>query len=474
MNKYYILKPKKVDIEYLVDKYKPNFKFNIDFIYLVMHLIIIYRNKEDYFIRLSSKFLQSMNRDYNLHIDFLLENYPCDGSVLKGCRYSLNKPFGYSISDYYNTNEYEIKIITDKLLVPKIRNMFKCKINENLRLQYGFLLKYFKTGNLNIANPSLLINEINAISDTKKRVRNAKSIIKIMNGEFSNTLKTNTDGRVHSNVTRLSKISRKHLQHNGEYLAEVDVSSAVPYILFITMNLYLNNNLFYLASNYQYNNSITYMLDKVTGDIDKSELHKFGMAVVSGSLYQQFADLLFKEEIYIIAGYDFEKVRAYYDLRFKKQFGYNFDGCTNDLKKFAKKRLLSMIFAKSSLYTYEQVVFNRLYPSILKFFNEFKNVEQYTEIGKNEVLSKDKHKKLAYFCFQFEAKMIIDKIAREFDKLHKGRIPIYSLHDCLMTTSSNVELLKNFMEGKFIEMFGVAPNLTIDKSSLDIDYFKAS
>lgn len=476
MNQYYILKPKNLNLEHLVNKYTPNFNFNIDFAHFIFHLMIIYQNEntEDSITRLSSKFLQKMNRNYNLHIDFLLENFPCNGSVLKGNRYSVNKPFGYRFSNYYNTNEFEIYTIIDKVLVPKIKKIFSIKINENLRLQYYFLLKHFKKDKLTASQPSILMNEINALPDKKKRIRNAKNIIKIMNGEYSCTLKPKTDGRVHSNITRLSKISRKYLQHNGEYLAEVDISSAVPFILFLTMKMHLDNNLSYLASNFQYSNTITYMLDEVTGDVDKSELRDFGTSVISGSLYEQFSNLILNEKLYTDKGYKFEKVVAYYNYSFKKQFGYNFDGDKSDLKKFAKKRMLSMIFAKSTSYTFEQIVFKELYPSILKFINEFKNVEQYKDDESTKIAPKDKHKKLAYFCFQFEAKMMIDKIAREFDKIHNGKIPIYSLHDCIITTNSNVEMLNVFMQNKFIEMFGIAPNLTIEKSHLNIVHNIAS
>ena len=96
--------------------------------------------------------------------------------------------------------------------------------------------------------------------------------------------------------------------------------------------------------------------------------------------------------------------------------------------------------------------------------NEFKNIEQ------NSGDSKERHKKIAYCTFQFEAKTMIDKIAREYDKIHKGKVPIFTLHDCLITTVSHVEELKDFMEKKFIDLFEVAPNLTIEKSNFAIDY----
>lgn len=68
---------------------------------------------------------------------------------------------------------------------------------------------------------------------------------------------------------------------------------------------------------------------------------------------------------------------------------------------------------------------------------------------------------------------MIDKIARQFDKLDKGKVPVFALHDCILTDSGNVAELKEFMNNKFIEMFGVAPNLTLETSSLDSNYCEA-
>ena len=76
--KYYILKPKKLNLENLVDIYQPDFKFNLDKAYLIIYLVIKLSNKKNNSneVRLSSKMLQSMiGYDYNKYIKFLLENY---------------------------------------------------------------------------------------------------------------------------------------------------------------------------------------------------------------------------------------------------------------------------------------------------------------------------------------------------------------------------------------------------------------
>lgn len=471
MKAYYILKPKNLNINNLVNKYNPDFSFSTDFAYLIIHFVILYQNNksEENYTRLDSKYLKKFNPIYNKHIRFLIENYPNDGAVLRGTRYDKGKPYGYKLPKYYSESELEIHTITDKSLLRKINAiMLKNATNEMVRLNYYFLLKYFKNGKLSIYEPSLAMERINEISDKEKRLRNAKSIIKIMNGDTKLTLKPKTDGRVHSNITRLSKNARNHLQYDGEFLAEVDISSAIPFFLFLIMKYHLTNRLTYVSEEFQYDISIIYMLQKMPVTPVKTEVDDFGDLILNNHLYERFADRIFNEEVYTSKGYNFEKVMKYYNHAFKEQFGYYFDGDMKDLVKFAKKRLLSMLFAKTSIYKFEQLAFGSIFPQVLYFINEFKNIDN------NNGDPKERHKKIAYCTFQFEAKIMIDKIAREYDKIHNDKVPVFTLHDCLITTVSHVEELKDFMENKFIDLFGVAPNLTIEKSKFVTDYREVS
>lgn len=474
MNQYYILKPKNLNLERLVNKYQPDFKLNLDYAYLIIYLVIMWSDKKNNSkqVYLHSKFLEKLiGRDYHKYIDFLLENYPVTGNVLNGFKYKKGfHPFSYKLTKYYFDGGFELYIINDYKLINKFKSLFTKSINENIRTNYYFLLKYFKNNKLTVFSPFEAIEQTNYLT-SEKRLKNALNLIRFLNGEHKLTLKTTTDGRVHSNITRLSKSSRNYLQYDGEFLAEIDISSAVPYFLFLTMNSYLNNNLIYL-NNFQYNSHIPYtnMFDEVTGDIDKSELQQFGKSILEGQLYKQFSELMLSQTFYESKGLDFNKVTKYYQHEFKDSFGYYFDGDMDDLKKFSKKRMLAMLFAKTSLYKFEQIIFKELYPTILKFINEFKDVQQYKDCEDLKWTKEDSHKKLSCFCFQFEAKVMIDNIAREFDKLHKGKTPVFTLHDCILTTSHYAEELKDFMRNKFIQLFGVAPNLTLEHSRFDITF----
>lgn len=467
---YYILKPKKLNLQLLVCKYQPDFNFSFDKAYLIIYLIIKFSNKKDNSkkVSLSSKMLQSLiGRDYTKYIRFLLENYFGHGNILEGFRYSENHPYSYVLKNYFYEDGFELYELTDYKLINKYKSIFvKTKMNEQIRINYYFLLKFFKNNKLTVCEPIKAIEETNNL-EREKGLKNALELINFLNGETSLTLKPNTDGRVHSNLTRLSKKSRHFLQYENEDLAEIDISSAVPYLLYIIMKYYLSNNLTYLSNFiYDKSNLFIYMLDEVTGDIENIELESFGNAIIEGNLYQKFSDLIFNQNFYESKGVQFNKAIKYYQFAFNDMFGYYFDGDINDLKKFAKRRFLSMLFAPANKYYYEQLVFNELFPSILKFINEYKNSNQYKDSETLIYSEKDKHKKLSHFCFQMEAKIMIDNIARQFDKLHKGTVPVFTLHDCLLTTSSFAEELKKFMQIKFIELFGVAPNLTIENLSL--------
>lgn len=477
MNQYFILKPKNLNIESLVNKYKPNFDLKIDYVYLIVYLVILFGNKKnnDKQVCLSSKFLEKLiGKNYNKYIDFLLENYPVSGNILNGYRYSEGKPFSYKLTDYYYESGFELYSITDNKLVNRVINVFKKSINENIRTHYYYLMKYFNNKKLTFFNPFEAILKTNDLVP-EKRLKNALNLIDFLNGEHKLTLKTKTDGRVHSNLTRLSKQSRDYLQYDGEFLAEIDISSSVPYFLYLTMNYYLNNNLTYL-NEFQYSNSIphTYMFDEVTEDIDKLELQQFGDSVLTGRLYEQISELIFSQIFYESKGKDFNKVIKYYQHEFKLMFGYYFDGDMDDLKKFSKRRILAMIFANTSLYKFEQLVFKELFPSVLKFINEYKDVQQYKDCEDIIWSKKESHKKISYFCFQFEAKVMIDNIARDFDKLHKGKAPVFTIHDCILTTSSYADELREFMKSRFVQLFGVAPNLTLKYSEFNNAYRNVS
>jgi hypothetical protein len=54
---------------------------------------------------------------------------------------------------------------------------------------------------------------------------------------------------------------------------------------------------------------------------------------------------------------------------------------------------------------------------------------------------------------------MLNIIARKLNKDFKKKIPILTLHDCIVTTEENVEFVKTFMETTFLGELGFVPML---------------
>jgi hypothetical protein len=194
------------------------------------------------------------------------------------------------------------------------------------------------------------------------------------------------------------------------------------------------------------------MLGKQSETLDVKEVEHFGKILMNNEFYElfmyDFLDIhLFDETL---------KPDEFITINFEKEFGRPFDGCLDDLKKFAKKRILSMLFAKPSHYIHEQAIFQKYFPKIHFFIKKYKR--RYCK----ELKSKGQHKKLSYLGFQIESDFMLNHIARDFNNQYKRKKIIFTLHDCIITKKEDVVLLREFMYEKFNELIGYSPNLKLE------------
>jgi hypothetical protein len=150
------------------------------------------------------------------------------------------------------------------------------------------------------------------------------------------------------------------------------------------------------------------------------------------------------------------KPDEYLLVNFQKEFDRPFEGFEEDLKMFAKKRILSMLFAKTNHYNHEQAIFQKHFPTIHLFLKKYKQSRC------KELIGIGQHKKLSYLGFQIESDFMLNHIARDFNNNFRRKKIIISLHDCLITQKKDVLFLHDFMQRKFIELIGYSPNLKIE------------
>jgi hypothetical protein len=489
MTEYFILKPKNLDLKQRVDKYNPDFDFNLDLAYYFISGIIdktqysfneknqktVWNDCEQnfdvkkHFIRRNSKINQKYNSDYKKYIQFLMEDYPNDGRILWGCPYSVGKSFGYQLSPYYFNCELEIYKITDKNLLRRIAKKQKpAQIDNAVRKKYNFLINYFDKNRLKIIEPENAMNDLftqfKETKNLKKYLSNSNELINMMNNKFPLYHKKQTDGRIHTAITNFPKKIRKYLRYDNEILGEVDLSSSIPFIIYYILDSVINNRIQQLSGQINNKYLLDYMLTNKSVTLDIKEVERFGQLIMDNQLYDTLKDDFLNIHLFDTS----LKPDEYLLVNFQKLFDRPFDGCINDdLKMFAKKRILSMLFAKPNHFLNEQAIFQKYFPTIHLY------LKQYKKSRCKELIGKGQHKKLSYLGFQIESDFMLNHIARDFNNQYKRKKIILSLHDCCITQKKDVPLLEDFMRNKFMELIGYSPNLKVEYwEETEIDLFE--
>ena len=99
----------------------------------------------------------------------------------------------------------------------------------------------------------------------------------------------------------------------------------------------------------------------------------------------------------------------------------------------AKKLMLRVMFSKLNYHDSFKTVFTERYPVVAEVFNQKKRVNK---------LKKDKYKGLAQSLQRIESGLMLRSICKN-EALRN--VPMFTIHDSIMTTPDNVELVTNTM-----------------------------
>lgn len=467
-NKYYALIPEHLNLQELTKNFPPQFDFNYDLAHWAIHCIIeksafkIKNSNETdkIYIPLSSTILQNFNRDYDKHMNYLRERFPNTEKILSRQNYEKGRCFSYKLTPFYSQKKLKHVELTDLRLIKKIRDRktqknpdpVKHKKMMEARNKFKTLINYFNPEKLTIELRDALNQEGNLLEENgnyNKYALNAVKIIKIQNGEYFFSHKPETDGRFHSSITTFPKHLRKHLRYNGERLAEIDISASVPFMFYYLLSNInnTNSNLYnIITSNKHY--YINYMLAKNSVTPDNREIQQFGDLVLKGKFYESFISDF--DKLYIESKSYWQYVAT--KQRQKKLFTNNYFSMEKtenvlsyeEKKKILKKNILSMLNAKCGKFKYEEQIFKNKFSTIYEFIQTFK---------------KEEHKPFSHMMLQIESFFMLKIIARNLNNKHKRQIPFFTLHDCIITTESNMLIVKDFMEYNFAKEMGFVPVL---------------
>lgn len=463
MNEYYVLVPKSLNLEQRLSKFPPDFELSRDYChYFISELIkeSSYQNQKKNDLSSSTKFFiprcsqinQPIYRGSKKHLDYLYKDFDGEGRMLFRTNYEDGKCFSYNLPEYYwGDGELKLVCITEEDLIDNIRKYDKPQIDNIVRKRFNFTINYFDVDRFEFDAESAL-NELylnyKKTGNYAKYLKNAVRVMNFNNGYFPFWHKPETDGRLHTAITQFPKKCRKYLKYDGESLAEVDLSSSVPFFLSYVLSIPAGTPTATSAKDtalcvqLPYSTDILYHYMLAESSVSPSirEISDFAELIRNNRLYEFFMD-------------DFMNLDNF-ESGFENMFGRPFDGDMAELKKYSKRKLLSMFFASPTKFEQEQAVFYRHFKTIHEVVKKFKQAE-FRDFKKSK-----RHKKLSYMLFQLESHFMLNIIAREINNKFKRKIPLFTLHDCLVVKESDLDRVYELMQEIFSREIGYAPNMT--------------
>jgi len=463
MKSFAVLIPEGLDIEGLVRVHSPNLdpEYLKYLIHLILSQIAFTHQDEDskeptsfsdikkVYKQLHSDDLLVSNPKHRKHMDFLRSEFfsytrresrtrfkETTVSVFHSKGYVVGKtPYRYKLNPVFLGRRLKVDYITAPKLIKKVKQSFTTLPSVVKNGKYKFLGKFFDENKLKVDFHEAVHfceERYSEHKDYAKYVNELNQLVDLKNGCYKIYNVPESDGRLHTNITKLPKVYRRFLTYDGKELVEVDLSSSIVYLLAMLVNNHIKVD--NLDINFPIKSYYLLMFAKVLESLDMIEKELLESKCLSGEFYELFIS-------------DFRSSFTWYKLRrmFKSVSDDEFDGSDKQVRKIAKKYLLAMIFADVNSYKKVQDIFRIKFQNLLDVLISFKK--------------KFGYKSLSYLLFQMESCVMLDKVARKFNSKYWRRAPVFSLHDCLITTVDYESELELILKEVFKEEFGVAPNV---------------
>jgi len=309
------------------------------------------------------------------------------------------KSKGYRFTEKYRNVKFKRVIIMDKNIIKKITS-FKDYLKIGIRLpQHKYIYDCLNHISIQENEARYFIEQ----SSTTAEQYNSYSIsIDMIAGKNYFFVADKTAGRVHNNITNLPSDLRPFLRYNNQELVEIDIANSQPFLFNLLIIDYFINNTQpspYLPPSYDNQYSTSY-----------PDIILYKELTSNGKFYEYMMQYL------PIMGRDEFK---------KKLFGRIF---YNDDKKF--------------LYE-EWSIFQDIFPTVAHIISFYK---------------RNNYKDLAISLQKVEADIIINRIVI---RLEKESIYCLTIHDSILTTPNNAEIVKQIMLEEFEKHFGLIPTIRI-------------
>lgn len=450
---YVVYIPENLNLKELTQKNPPTFKYDLDcFAYLCNCINDDSNCKNIDFTPLYSEILQGKIRKYRIYLDYLIQHK----IIIEDKQYFVGvKSRNFKFSDAFNSKVIPYKL-TKKTLVNNIFNSLYPSIEkiEKKRAIY----KALNNRNSNNTNPdfferpnhlekwfnnNLQVNLIEAkeylndlltqgqnqggVNPMKKYCSRLISIEKLARREFNfNT--DSTSGRLHTNLTTLKSELRNYLNYDNQKLISLDIVNSQPYLSLILTNydLFEKNNMIKRIS--EYNKIFS------TDLLKQNKLKRLVATCQNNHDVKLYNELIINGKIYEYFGNELINHNPLVDL----------EGLS--LRKYAKKKLFQAFFSKNNSIAFcENIkVFKKCFPTIYQIFLIIKGNKS--------------HRALPCVLQKIEAELILNNVTKQISNFD-GNIPLYTIHDSIITIEKYKLLVKNILESELLNLTGKMPNI---------------
>ena len=466
-----------------------------DCVYCLLHAIIQKAMREDFkkgsnFVSLNFDELKKvLGKDTKTVIDTLIKKgiIECDSKYKKGAF-----SFGYKIKPkYWKTSHINFKTLTHnsiKKRYKKYRDQYFENWRKNL-YEHDFLVTWLIDEKLKLDNIQAQIfvdfwrNTVRSYfkSHTNLNKQEITDILSAPNtfweshspqyGKITiSKLPTfsNRGNRLFSGVTNLNSPLRNLLSYDGKELVYLDISNSQPFhfLIFLTSKFWeyskqkntlslnnLNKELYKHIHN-KYNKQLedTIMTLK-TAESDSETGYKGNKHILHRGSKKEptFSSLVMNGKLY-------EFISSKFKNKFKEN---NIDPFENREK--AKNQFIKMLYAENK---------NRHVASS-NYYKAFKELFPF-ESNIIDLLKSKNYTEFSVLLQQIEARILLKNICKRIHQKDHS-IPLFTIHDGIITTNSNEIALKNEILTTYKEILGVSPELKtekLNKANLDFKTFR--
>ena len=390
------------------------------------------------YVPINAQFLQKKVRNYKQYLDYLVATnvFEVSKQYIPG-----ERSRGYKFSKQYTT-PVQIVTVGRPKEIRKMNGRNKSHLSASNQRKYQHLTKWYDEGlqidkelaqqfilqdyQCKMSNKSLLDE-----ADKDPLIQYNSALVSIEKIAAA-ALQFNIDdfgNRFHSTLTNLKSDLRNLLTYNGLKLVSIDIKNSQPYIstilldtrfweLTTQLDVLTHKSIGIALTNIfnQYSTDYFIMLCKKAKSCKESDLHKYREIVQNGIFYEYMA--------------------AHSNM-----------DATN--RKKLKAAMFQVLFTGNSFINQKEaapkLVFKELFPDVYELFNLLKRKEKAN---------------MPKLLQRIESYVILLVVTKRI-AIEKPDLPIFTIHDSIVTVDGFEDYVKGIMEQEMEKIFGFPPQLMI-------------